>query len=423
MPMPVSFKERLYPILPDIAGYFSTPFYIYDETGIKDTCRRLLSAFDFPGVEFQEFFAVKANPNPRVMEIFQDFGFGFDCSSTPELRLARDLETRPEDIMFTSNNTSSAEFREAEKMGGCILNLDDITLIDKVPHFPELICFRYNPGERRSGNEIIGNPVEAKYGVSHDQIVDAYRLAREKGARRFGIHTMICSNELNYEYMVETVRMLCELMEMISGELGIKFEFMNMGGGLGVAYEPGQQEIPLEKMAEEIYYHLDNFRQNQGYLPKLFLESGRYMAGPHGVLVTKCLNQKHTYKEWRGVDATMADLMRPGMYWPDGGYHHIEVFDKEDHPEREAVNVVGSLCENCDQFARDRELPPIKEGDLLVIQDCGAHGHAMGFNYNARLRPKELMFREGGEVELIRRAQTHEDYVATLNFEPKKIVF
>lgn len=417
MPMSKGFKQRLYPLLPRIAEHFGTPFHIYDEAGIQETCRRLISAFAGSGINFQEFFAVKANPNPYVMEIMRSFGFGFDCSSVPELNLARRLETPPAEIMFTSNNTSQEEFIMAQSAGGCILNLDDIILIPKVPSpFPRLVSFRYNPGKRRSGNEIIGDPVESKYGVAHNQIMDAYRQAVLAGARRFGIHTMICSNELNYRYMVETVRMLCEVMEMITDGLGFTFEFMNMGGGLGIPYKPEDEEIPIEAMAIEIADVLKTFRDRNGYAPKLFLESGRYMTGPHGVLVTKCINQKHTYKEWRGVDASMSALMRPAIYHPGGGYHHIDVFGKENWSSREVVSVVGSLCENIDQFARDRELPPVKEGDLLVIQDTGAHGHAMGFKYNARLRPQELMLQEDGRVKRIRRAETMEDYFATLNF-------
>ena len=345
-------------------------------------------------------------------------GFGFDSSSVPELRLVRDIGALPEDIMFTSNNTSPYEFQVAAAEGGCILNLDDITLVDKVPNpFPKHICFRYNPGSRRTGNSIIGKPEEAKYGVPHEDIVAAYGKAIKRGATRFGLHTMICSNELNHKYMVETVRMLLNLLRMLNEKLNIEFEFINMGGGLGIPYKPDDKEIPLEKMANEITDLLGDFQVAQGYAPKLFLESGRWITGPHGVLVARCINQKHAYREYRGLDACMADLMRPAMYYPDGGYHQILVPGKEHGPTK-IVDVVGSLCENRDKFAVQRELPIITEGDTVIIADVGAHGHAMGSNYNGRLRGPELMLGEYNTVRLIRRRETYEDYVKTLQFEP-----
>jgi diaminopimelate decarboxylase len=278
---------------------------------------------------------------------------------------------------------------------------------------PELVCFRYNPGARRTGNAIIGNPVEAKYGVSHEQIVDAYREARERGARRFGLHTMLASNERNYAYMVQTAQMILELAENISGELGIRFEFLNIGGGLGIPYRPEDIPLDLPAMASEITGLFADFERRHGYVPSLSLESGRYMTGPHGVLVTRAINRKDIYRTYIGVDASMSALMRPGMY---GAYHHITVPEKEDLPKHTVVDVVGSLCENNDKFAVQRPLPEISEGDILVIHDTGAHGHAMGFNYNGRLRPKELLLRSDGSVELIRRAETEADYFATLDF-------
>jgi diaminopimelate decarboxylase len=340
-------------------------------------------------------------------------GFGFDCSSIAELRLTRDLGASGEEIMFTSNDTSPADFAAAEAEGGCVLNLDDISLIDKVPQMPELICFRYNPGERRSGNSIIGNPIEAKYGVAHDQLLDAYRLARERGARRFGLHTMLASNELNYRYMVDTARMLLERVEWLSSQLDIPFDFINIGGGLGIPYKPDQQPLEIGRMAAEIGELYQVFEQHNGYVPKLYMESGRYMTGPHGVLVTRAINRKEIYRTYVGVDACMSALMRPGMY---GAYHHIDVLGKSG--EEEAVDVAGSLCENNDKFAIQRPLPKIEDGDLLYIHDTGAHGHAMGFNYNGRLQPKELLLRSDGTVELIRREQRLEDYLATQTFEP-----
>lgn len=411
MPISQSYKERLFPVIETIADHYQTPFHIYDETGIRATGERLKKAFS--GINsFKEFYAVKALPNPAILSIMKDMGFGFDCSSIAELRLSRQVGATPDDIMFTSNNTSNLDFAESALAGGCILNLDDINLIEHVPSIPDLICFRYNPGSRRTGNEIIGTPTEAKYGVSHEQIIEAYRLAKEKGATRFGLHTMLASNELNYEYMVQTVQMLLELIEEISTQLDIQFEFINIGGGLGIPYTPEAEELNLEAMAEEITALFTAFTEKHDYQPSLYMESGRYMTGPHGVLTTRAINRKEIYRTYVGVDASMSALMRPGMY---DAYHHIDVVGK-DNSELEIVDVVGSLCENNDKFAVQRELPVINNGDLLVIQDTGAHGIAMGFNYNGNLRPKELLLKADGNVELIRREETVADYFATLSF-------
>jgi diaminopimelate decarboxylase len=410
--MSQSFQDRLFPIVEKIAEHYGTPFHIYDETGIRETGANLKKAF--AGIDgFREYFAVKALPNKRILQIMQEMSFGFDCSSIPELIMSRQVGGRGEDIMFTSNNTSREEFLFAEQDGGCILNLDDITLIDKVPNFPELVCFRYNPGPKRTGNVIIGNPVEAKYGVTHDQVVDAYRRARARGASRFGLHTMVASNELDYTYMVETARMVLEIAEMVESELGIRFEFVNIGGGFGIPYKPEQSPLDLGAMSGEITALFDSFRERHGYAPRMVMESGRYITGPHGCLVTTAINHKDIYRKYIGVDACMSSLMRPALY---DAYHHISVVGKEHLPKSEVCDVVGSLCENNDKFAVQRELPPIQEGDLLAIHDSGAHGHAMGFQYNGRLRPKELLLRTDGTVELIRRAETVEDYFATQDY-------
>ena len=414
MPMSDSYKKRLSAILPRIVDTFETPFHIYDEKGIQETCRRLNAAFrNIKG--FREYFAVKALPNPSIMKIMQTSGFGFDCSSAPEIELSRQIGSKPEDIMFTSNNTSSSQFETALANGGCILNLDDISLISKLTKIPDLICFRYNPGPRRKGNKIIGNPVEAKYGVSHDQIIDAYGKSMELGAKRFGIHTMLASNELNYAYMVETARMLLEIVEMVCKALPVSFEFINIGGGLGIPYVPDATPFDLDAMALETTELFRKFEARKGWVPKLYMESGRYITGPHGVLVTSVINHKNIYRKYVGVDASMSALMRPGMY---DAYHHIHIHGKDNSSILEKVDVVGALCENIDKFAVQRELPPTVEGDILVIHDTGAHGHAMGFNYNGHLRPKELLLREDSSVELIRRAETMEDYFSTLKFEP-----
>ncbi len=414
MPMSDNFKKRLLPDLKDIVAHFGTPFHIYDEAGILETGIALKNAFsNIDG--FMEYYAVKALPNPSILAIMEKMGFGFDCSSIPELVLSRQQGATGEKIIFTSNNTTDEDFKSALSDGGCILNLDDISLIPKLPEIPDLICFRYNPGSRRTGNDIIGNPVEAKYGVSHDQILDAYRQMAELGSTRFGLHTMLASNERNSSYIVETTRMLLDLTRWLSEELSIRFEFVNIGGGLGIPYRPEDLPLNLDEMSSQINGLFDSYRASHGYAPKLFMESGRYMTGPHGVLVTKAINRKDIYRKYIGVDACMSALMRPGMY---GAYHHIDVLGKDPAmlPTKK-VDVVGSLCENIDKFAVERDLPEIETDDILIIHDTGAHGHAMGFNYNAKMRPQELLLRQDGSVELIRREETMADYFATLTFE------
>ncbi|MCF8027003.1 MAG: diaminopimelate decarboxylase [Desulfobacteraceae bacterium] len=419
MPMSQEFQNRLFPGLPKIARHFGTPFHIYDETGIRQTAQELKTRFSPLPATFQEFFAVKALPNPSILAIMADMGFGFDCSSVPELMLSRQAGARGGLIMFTSNNTTRSDFQAAADHGGSILNLDDITLIDRLADIPELISFRYNPGPGRTGNEIIGNPVEAKYGVSTDQIEDAYRIMRDKGTRRFGLHTMLVSNERNHAYMVETVQMLLEMVDDLSAALDIEFEFINMGGGLGIPYHPDDPPLDLTTMADQIIGVYRQYKDRKGRAPALYMESGRYMTGPHGVLVTRAINRKDIYRKYIGVDSCMSALMRPGMY---GAYHHIDVLGKsEDTHPVEVVDVVGSLCENIDKFAVQRPLPKIDMDDLIVIHDTGAHGHAMGFNYNAQLRPQELLLKSDGSVERIRRAETMADYFATLDTEAARL--
>ncbi|MEW8078910.1 MAG: diaminopimelate decarboxylase [Candidatus Thiodiazotropha endolucinida] len=416
MPISAELSNRLAGSLKEIVEHFGTPFHLYDEKGIRENGEALIRAFE--GVDsFREYFAVKALPNPTIMKIMQDLGFGFDCSSIAELLLSRQIGASGEQIMFTSNNTSAAEFAVAEADGGCVLNLDDISLIDKVPQMPELVCFRYNPGERRSGNSIIGNPIEAKYGVAHDQLLEAYRKAMQRGARRFGLHTMLASNELNHAYMVETARMLLDRVVSLSEKLGIHFEFINIGGGLGIPYRPQEKPLDIASMGREIADLFRSFKAHHGYAPKLFLESGRYITGPYGVLITRAINRKEIYRTYVGVDACMSSLMRPGMY---GAYHHISVLGKQG--EQETVDVVGSLCENNDKFAVQRPLPAIQDDDILIIHDTGAHGHAMGFNYNGKTRPKELLLRSDGSVDLIRREETIDDIFTTLSFEPDRLI-
>jgi diaminopimelate decarboxylase len=410
-----AFKQRLSRILPTVADTFGTPFHIYDETGICETCDHLNTAF--AALEgFREYFAVKALPNPAVMTLLSQKGFGFDCSSVPELVLARQIGASGSDIMFTSNNTRTDQFQTAMDQGGAILNLDDLSLIPKLPRVPDLICFRYNPGPERSGNHIIGNPVEAKYGLTRAQLHTAYETACQKGVKRFGIHTMLASNELNHTYMVETADMLLQVVSELHRKLSIRFEFINIGGGLGIPYSPDNAPFDLRAMAQGITRSLKKFQQANGWAPRLYMESGRYITGPHGALVTTVINHKHIYRNYVGVDASMSALMRPGIY---GAYHHIHIHGKEHLPVSGPVDVVGGLCENNDKFAIQRPLPETREGDLLVIHDTGAHGQSMGFNYNGHLRPKELLLKKDGSVALIRRAETMDDYFATLEFEPR----
>jgi diaminopimelate decarboxylase len=420
MPMSSAFQERLFPRLPEVIDRFGTPFHVLDEPGIVETGEKLKA--DFRGVEgFQEFFAVKALPNPAILDIMRRLGFGLDCSSPAELVLARRAGFPADHIMLTSNNTSAGLFRLAGEDGGCILNLDDISLIDRVPDFPELICFRYNPGERRTGTAIIGSPVEAKYGVRHDQIVGAYRRAMARGARRFGLHTMIISNQLDYRYMVETVRMLLEVIEMVSSALNIKFEFFNIGGGIGIPYRPDDRPFDMPALAAGAAALLEEFAQKQGYRPKLFMESGRFMTGPHGALVASVINRMSKYREYIGINAsTLSANARPAFY--ETAYHHVTILDAAGRPRsggEEVVDVVGPLCENNDKFARQRLLPKTSVGDIFVQHDTGAHSLAMAGNYNGWLRPQVLLLRTEGSVELIRRAETMEDLFTTLKFEPK----
>nr|WP_321402569.1 diaminopimelate decarboxylase [uncultured Desulfobacter sp.] len=418
MPMSPEFKDRLSAVVQDAVSAFGTPFHIYDETGIIQTCKALNEAFA-PIEGFKEYFAVKGLPNPTVMALLKAQGFGFDCSSVPEIELARKVGSNADDIMFTSNNTTREQLRAAMDNGGSIVNLDDISLIPKLPAIPDLLCFRYNPGATRQGNDIIGKPEEAKYGLTREQIFSAYEQVKALGVKRFGLHTMMASNELNFQYMIDTADMLLELIEDLNRTLDIRFEFINIGGGLGIPYTPNAKPFNLEGMAKGVIRSFENFKAKNGWVPKLYMESARYITGPHGVLVTSVINHKNTYRNYVGVDASMSALMRPGMY---GAYHHIHIHDKPASAPLKTVDVVGALCENNDKFSIQRQLPETQHGDILIIHDTGAHGHAMGFNYNGQLRPKELLLKIDGSIELIRRAETMDDYFATLNFEPKTIV-
>ncbi|MFT4297881.1 MAG: diaminopimelate decarboxylase [Candidatus Woesearchaeota archaeon] len=399
----------------DIMEDFPTPFHIYDEKAIRENAKKFKEAFSIlPG--FKEFFAVKACPNPFLIKILKQEGFGVDCSSLPELMLAEKVGILGENIMMSSNDTPAIEFKKCRKLGG-IINLDDISHIaylEKHAGLPDLICFRYNPGPAKKGNAIIGDPKEAKYGFTKEQMFQGYKICKEKGVKRFGMHTMMVSNEQEISGLRETAKMMFELALEVKEKTGIEVEFINLGGGIGTPYEPDKPNtMDYQAIAVAFKEEYDKYFSNS-FKPKVYLECGRTITGPFGWLITAVRHIKHTYKDYVGTDASMANLMRPGMY---GAYHHIEVIGKESAKKEHKYDVTGSLCENNDKFAVDRMLPEIVVGDILAIFNAGAHGHAMGFNYNGKLRSSELLLREDGSVEQIRRAETVEDYFATLDFD------
>lgn len=397
---------------------YPTPFHIYDEKAIRETAKKFYKAFDWIEGGFKNYFAVKANPNPHLLKILKEEGMGVDCSSLPELILAEKVGIKGEDIMFTSNDTPAGEFKKARQLGA-IINLDDIThieMLEKTAGIPDVICFRYNPGSLRKheGNVIIGNPAEAKYGLTKNQLFEAYKIMKKKGVKRFGLHTMVVSNELNLEALVETAEMLFDLALDVYKKLAVKLEFINLGGGVGIPYKPEQKAVDLEELSKKIKdLYKEKIVKNKLDPIRVVMECGRAITGPHGYLVTTVIHEKHTYKYYIGLDACMANLMRPALY---GAYHHETVLGKENAPLTHVYDVTGSLCENNDKFAIDRKLPKIEIGDILVIHDTGAHGYAMGFNYNGKLRSAELLMKSDGSVKQIRRVETVEDYFATLDF-------
>lgn len=394
---------------------YPTPFHIYDEKAIRENARRLKKAFEWND-GFKEYFAVKATPNPYLLKILREEGFGADCSSEAELELVKRVGMSGDEIMLTSNDTPVSEFRAAKELGA-IINLDDISHIDyleKNVGLPETICMRYNPGDLKQGNLIIGHPEDAKYGFTHKQIIEGYRILKSKGVKQFGVHTMVASNELDPDYFIETAEVLFNLIAEVHEKAGVKISFANLGGGVGIPYKPEEKAVDLEYVSAGIKKLYEEKIEANGLAPlKIFFELGRAITGPYGYLVSKVLHIKRTYKQFVGLDASMVNLMRPGMY---GAYHHITVLGKENVPHNQKYDVTGSLCENNDKFAIDRMLPEIEPGDIVVIHDTGAHGHAMGFNYNGKLKSAELLLRENGEVVQIRRPETVEDYFATLDF-------
>ena len=398
---------------------YPTPFHIYDEKAIRENARYFKHAFSW-NEGFKEFYAIKAAPNPYLMKILREEGFGIDCSSIAELELAKRVGMSGKEIMLTSNDTPAYEFRLAKDLGA-IINLDDISHIDFVEKnvgLPDTICMRYNPGDLKQGNLIIGHPEDSKYGFTHEQMIEGYRILKEKGVRHFGIHTMVASNELDPDYFIETAEILFKLIIEVSEKTGIKIEFANLGGGIGIPYKPDQKAVDMEYVSTGVRKLYDSMIVANGLAPlKLYFESGRAITGPYGYLVTKVRHIKKTFKNFAGLDASMVNLMRPAMY---GAYHHITVLGKENQKASVKYDVTGSLCENNDKFAIDRMLPELEPDDILVIHDAGAHGHSMGFNYNGKLKSAELLLRENGEVLMIRRAETVEDYFITLDFKGLK---
>ncbi|WP_026766369.1 diaminopimelate decarboxylase family protein [Selenomonas ruminantium] len=401
--------------LHEVIQKFPTPFHIYEEKAIRENIRALQSAFSWAPA-FHEQFAVKALPNPRIVQILHEEGAGTDCSSLAELLISEAAGLKGEEILLTSNDTPADEFQKAVELGA-IINLDDITHLDyleKHAGLPKVLCFRYNPGDEVEGNDIIGQPTEAKYGLTHEQMLEGYRRAKEKGVKRFGLHTMVASNERRTEAFLLTARLMFELAIELKEKLDITVEFVNLGGGFGIPYRPEEEPLNLQEIGEGIHQLYDKMMVPHGLgNTAIMTESGRAMTGPAGWLVSTVLHEKHTYKDYIGLDSCMANLMRPALY---GAYHHITVAGKEDAPLDHVYDVTGSLCENNDKFAIDRKLPEINVGDIVIIHDTGAHGSSMGFNYNGKLWCAELLLREDGNIELIRRAQTIDDYFATLKY-------
>ena len=403
-----------------IAARYPTPFHIYDEKGIRANARRLKAAFAWnPG--YREYFAVKATPTPAILQILKEEGCGCDCSSEAELVMAQRCGVTGDGIMFSSNNTPAREYQLADELNA-IINLDDLTMVDyleqSIGKIPEKVCCRYNPGgvftlgETREGFQVMDNPGDAKYGMTRAQIAEAFTRLAAKGAKEFGIHSFLASNTISNEYYPALARILFQLAADLKQETGVHITFINLSGGVGIPYKPEQPANDIAVIGEGVRKAYEEILVPAGMDDvALYTELGRFMLAPYGHLVTRAIHEKHIYKEYIGVDACACNLMRPAMY---GSYHHITVMGKENAPCDHKYDVVGGLCENNDKFAVDRMLPEIDMGDLLVIHDTGAHGFSMGYNYNGKLRSAELLLREDGSVEMIRRAETVEDYFRTL---------
>ncbi|BFL47945.1 diaminopimelate decarboxylase [Lactonifactor longoviformis] len=405
-----------YEKLKEINEAYPTPFYLYDEKGIRENAQAVKEAFSWnPG--FREYFAVKATPNPFLIDILREYGCGCDCSSMTELMMAHALGCRPEEIMFSSNATPAEEYQYAREIGA-IINLDDITHIDFLEQvtgsIPETISCRYNPGGLfKISNDIMDNPGDAKYGMTTEQLFEAFRTLKAKGAKEFGIHAFLASNTVTNEYYPMLAKVLFEVAVELQRETGAHISFINLSGGIGIPYRPDQESNDIRVIGEGVRKVYEEVLVPAGMGDvALYTELGRFMMGPYGALVTKAIHEKHTHKEYIGCDACAVNLMRPAMY---GAYHHLTVMGKEDSPCDHMYDVTGSLCENNDKFAIDRMLPRIDKGDLLFIHDAGAHGFSMGYNYNGKLKSAELLLKEDGSVQMIRRAETAEDYFATFD--------
>lgn len=406
-------KEKL----DQITEKFPTPFHLYDERGIRQNVRELYEAFSW-NKGYKEFFAVKATPNPFLINILREYGCGTDCSSMTELMLSEAIGITGRDIMFSSNDTPEKEFVKAAELGA-IINLDDITHIEKVEKaigsLPKTMSCRYNPGGLfKISNDIMDNPGDAKYGMTTEQIEEAFRIMKQKGVEEFGIHAFLASNTVTNEYYPLLARVLFELAVKLQKEIGVKIGFINLSGGIGIPYRPDQEKNDIYAIGRGVRDVFEEVLVPAGMGDvAIYTELGRYMLGPYGCLVTRAINEKHTHKEYIGVDACAVDLMRPAMY---GAYHHITVMGKENEPCDCTYDITGSLCENNDKFAIDRRLPKIDMGDLLVIHDTGAHGYSMGYNYNGKLRSAEILLKEDGSTQMIRRAETPRDYFSTFDF-------
>ena len=404
--------------LDDLISKFPTPFYLYDEKAIRENMQKFTKAFSIFPV-FREHFAVKACPNPYILKILAQEGCGADCSSLPELILSKKSGILGNKVIFTSNETPAEEYKYAYESGN-IINLDDFTHIEYLKNaigkLPDTICFRYNPGNNKQGcNSIIGKPEEAKYGLTREQIIKAYKICKEEGVKHFGLHTMVASNELNPDFFIDTAKLLFELCAEIKEKTGVRIEFVDLGGGLGIPYRPDQKAVDYDYVAKGIKNEYDKILIPANLDPmEIYWECGRPITGPYGWLITTAIHEKHIYREYIAVDSCMADLMRPGMY---GAYHEITVSGKENEPKTQVYDVVGSLCENCDKFAVQRSLPKIEMGDHIIIHDAGAHGRAMGFNYNGKLRCGEILMRQDGSFKQIRRRETIDDLFATLDLD------
>ena len=405
--------------LDEITAKFPTPYHLYDEKGIRDNAKAVKEAFAC-NKGYREYFAVKACPNPTLIQIMKEYGCGCDCSSMTELMLSKAMGCKGADIMFSSNATPAEEYQYAAKLGA-IINLDDITHIDflekAIGYIPETISCRYNPGGLfKISNDIMDNPGDAKYGMTTEQLFEAFKILKAKGAKKFGIHAFLASNTVTNEYYPMLAKVLFEVAVKLEKETGADIEFINLSGGVGIPYKPDQEPNDIRVIGEGVRKVYEEVLVPAGMGDvALYTEMGRFMTGPYGCLVTKAIHEKHTYKEYIGCDACAVNLMRPAMY---GAYHHITVMGKEDQPCDHKYDITGSLCENNDKFAIDRMLPKIDMGDYLVIHDTGAHGYAMGYNYNGKLKSAEILLKEDGSFEMIRRAETPRDYFATLDCFP-----